>query len=276
MHCPNFNGRVLKNKVDKPQNILIRARCKSWACDYCAKKNKEIWRASLIDQFNHNDNLRNLQWSFVTITVPDWVHRLPDRTARAEQSAKIIKGNWNALMMAIKKHIVAKFEYIRVIESHKSGALHVHMLMSSHWNDIIYRESDNEPYTKWLSDTAKKHDFGYIVSVRNLDVEGEGEAVNTFSALLYCLKYVTKVSETAASLIKINRIRYIQTSRQIKSPETIRKQNSSGSNWIMALPISIGEYEYDKKTGRWWIDGDKQIAIRVADFVDGMYPEIEE
>lgn len=272
MYCRNFAGKILKNKTDYTENVLVRIRCKKWSCSYCASKNKEVWRASLIDQFNHNEHLRGWDWSFVTVTCPAWVHKIPDKTERAEASARIIKTGWNGLLSAIRKHIGQKFEYIRVVEDHADGTLHIHMLMSAQWDDIVYRKKDNEPYSRWLAQMARKHGFGFICSTRNLGIAGESEAVNTFAALLYCLKYVTKTSVNVMQLITINRIRFIQTSRGIKSPQTIRDETGTPSNWKLSLPIDVQEFYHDMQNGRRWVDGDRQLPIRIKDFENDLYP----
>ena len=74
--------------------------------------------------------------------------------------------------------------------------------------------------------------------------------------------------------MKGKRIRFIQTSRSILSPETIRKRNrgEAKSEWFRAENLTHTEFEFDEKEKkRKWFDSDRGIIVRGRMFDNGLY-----
>lgn len=225
--CRRIRGIARTETYFDDKIAFSRVRCKSWKCPHCARVNRSQWRA-VLSKFLRDDTRK---WSFITITLPRDAHR------SAQESAQFIRDNWNTLMKAIKdeykKQIAALkksgqgLSYIRVLEQHKSGAWHVHLLISIEITDSVRKErKDGSIY--WQSATIRRivapttkerekygilrRSWGYIHDAQNLETNGERVA--------YVTKYMTKRGETFEDAATEKKLRVIQTSRDIKfNPE---------------------------------------------------------
>jgi len=156
-------------------------------------------------------------WSFHTLTVPDWIHKLETPEDRCLASLSRIRGGWDKFMKAMKRKF-GKFEYVRVFEKHESGALHIHFLASFHLPPDDFRmprkKNAKFGYSKWIKKEAPKRGFGAITSSANLPT---GASVT----VMYVTKYMTKEDDFVKELIGKYRVRRIQTSQGIGSPKVI-------------------------------------------------------
>ena len=143
MGCKNIKGIVYTSDNDKDHvNDFARIRCKQWTCGYCALKNRQQWRAVIFKFINNNPDL---SWSFWTITLPSYV--------TSDGSYQFIREDWDKLIKALRVQY-GDFSYVRVLENHKSGKLHVHMLASIRIADARKVTRKDGSYY-WTSDTAK-------------------------------------------------------------------------------------------------------------------------
>src|ERR1044072_6889789 len=70
--CENFRGLAVVDGDDDTPLLVARLRCKMWDCEYCATKNRSIWRAHIIDTVNKLGG----NWLFMTITAHRNAHRV--------------------------------------------------------------------------------------------------------------------------------------------------------------------------------------------------------
>lgn len=236
MYCKKFRGVLRSNNFQYYKLSLVRVRCKMWSCGYCAEKNSRMWRYSIIKQVH--EKFPNEQWSFFTITIS-----LPDfdtlkRRERAIKSAKIFRDNANTLMMRLKRQY-GKFQYIRVLESHKSGQLHAHFLANFTFTDL---EQENRGKGKEVSISAslKEHaiacNFGWVTHAENL--QDDSGAWSPVRAVSYVTKYITKDSQMIVAEHKNLGVRKIVTSRGFISPFNSKNKKESDATWYIASPVS--------------------------------------
>jgi len=48
--CKNFDGLAVIDGDPDTDLLVARLRCGMWDCEYCARKNRAIWRAHIIDR----------------------------------------------------------------------------------------------------------------------------------------------------------------------------------------------------------------------------------
>jgi len=222
---------MLAKKIGETQVDFTRLRCKQWACEYCSKKNAQIWRAYLLHELNHNENLVTLQWSFITITFEKWIHEVEGFENRVSISIDEYRKKWNNFITRMKQNY-GKFEYVRVIEMHKDGVLHIHMLASVQFDDLVVTKKSGT-YSKRLKALLKDCGFGYISNIENLSSWNCGRVVG------YVTKYMTKESLEFHQAVNGKRVRRIQTSRNIGSPKT---ESESGDQWQVVRKITYDDY----------------------------------
>lgn len=217
MYCPNFNDMCYR-KDDKRGWITARVRCKSWQCEFCVPKNRQMWRAFLGKKLAKMDVI----WWFGTITAPAW-HRTP------ETSLKAIRTNMDRFIKRLKRVFKSGVEYVRIYEKHKTGAFHLHIIISGlserverykarsgqmAFRVLLRTGLDRSWHIQtWWKKTLAKCGCGYIAEIK---------IIPTFQAVRYITKYMTK----AAQDFNVKHLRRIQTTRGIGSPK-----NSSGEKW---------------------------------------------
>lgn len=203
------------------------------------------------------------EWSFHTITCPKWIHKLKTDEERAKFSAIWIKKEWDKLSKTMKR-IFKHTQYIRVLETHKSGALHIHLLINKHVDkddlNIANVGTDKEySYSVKLKAALGKSHWGFITSSSNLPIADYQQAVS------YTTKYMTKEDDFVYQYISESKIRRILTSRGFGA----MKKASSDETWIV-MP-SIG------KNAIGYTDTDTGLILSDEDFWDfGAYPPRDE
>lgn len=218
----------------KSDTLVGYARCKMWTCEYCAEKNKSIWRAAIIDAVNrlqselvgefltedkeHTKQFVNtppITWQFWTFTA----HKKARKTAT---SIKNIQAGWtrvyNHLVYFCKKNGY-KMVYIRVYEPHKKGAIHVHMLVGFIQIADFYKTREKLPNTRWLKDQAATRGMGYQAKIYTLPVDNAGYVA------AYITKYMTKMEiELPKGTRRIQASQnFITTMHPEKSPDSERE-----------------------------------------------------
>jgi len=270
--CRNFALIAVTDESKNYSKEMVRVRCKMWSCDYCAVVNARMWRYALTKQMT--DRFLECQWSFFTVTVflPDF-HQI-SYEERQKKSALAIKENSNKLMMRLKYQF-GKFTYIRVVESMKSGLLHLHFLASFWWTDLVIEiEGDKRvSRSETLSKMASGVGLGWVAHAENL-VGENGEYLSPKRAVGYVTKYITKNSDYTRLLMSHLNIRKMQTSRDLYSPFNERFKHDSDTLWIIRVRIHKEEVIQSEK-GIYDINRKKKIEI--ADFGDGIvYPPLDE
>jgi len=215
--CQRFQAIIRSEDHSK----ITRARCKLWTCQYCARKNAQQWRAGIAESVGR---IGASAWTFFTFTLDSEYHdkRLSPQ-ARYDASMNFIKRSWDPLMKRLKREY-GKFEYIRVLEQHKSGALHIHMLASCEIPDIVaktrYNKKTRENVTTYQSPTISKMlaelGYGRVYDARPLkeDFASDFETPMPIAKIVsYVTKYMTKHDSAFQSAV---RGRKIVASRGIK------------------------------------------------------------
>lgn len=218
--------------------LFTRLRCKQWDCDYCARKNQQIWRAFLLDRLKQvSDN-----WWFVTLTAHS-------RMRSEESSYKNLQHGIDVIMKRVRR-VFGKVEYVRVFEKHPtSDALHTHLLVSNLTPFIVpgcnknlqptfcavtVRQSRQGAWAirTWLKKTAQECQIGYQAEVSQIP--------NAFA-----VQYVTKYLSKANQQITIKGIRHVQTSRGIGSPQAEGNLSWSVAAFATARDFNPGDTLFD-------------------------------
>lgn len=269
--CENFTA-IAVNADEGNEHLLAHLRCKQWSCSYCAQQNAKIWRAKLLKGINESE----CNWAFVTITLPSWVHKRK-KSERYEIGLKLIQSNWDRFMKRLKREY-GKFEYLRVLETHKTGVIHIHLLMGTFIPDSVRKTRKKDGSVYHASKTLKKHlvecGFGYIHDARNLtDSEAhesiDSKAWNAGSVAGYVTKYITKDLTRYDEQRKGLKVRKIQCSQAFIGKD----EKESGSKWVMRSPLHASEVIGVNVT---WFDVTLQKQVNSDDFTDSdIYPPID-
>lgn len=201
-------------------------------------------------------------WTFFTFTLLGIHHK------SSAYSLHYWRKSWDKLMKRLKRQY-GKFAYVRIFETHKSGAFHVHMLASCRPNDLVEvtREDGKIVYEsaavlKHLNDLK----LGYIHDCKPLDGD-ETREDNSVPALVasYLAKYLTKDIQsdvrTALKQAEMGRIRMIQPSQGFSDVPKAKKRMT----WT-AEPIRKLEFEDLQAIGVKTIDVDRRITLALSDF----------
>lgn len=220
--CPNFSLIVWKKEAGRV--IMSRLRCKQWSCDYCAQKNREMWRSHLKKRIGRIGG----EWWFITITAAEWYRE-------AAKSLENLRRGLDLLFKRIRR-VFGKVEYVRVFEVHKNGAYHAHLVMCGLASYVEKRRAQNgcmafTPTNKkgryiwslqtYLKKTCRSLKMGYMVDVSR--VNGTAQCVN------YICKYITK--DTQAFMCR--NLRRIQTSSKIGACAS----RDTAKGWIVAQHV---------------------------------------
>lgn len=198
-HCENFHALAVQPAAIDHKRLFVRLRCKMWTCAYCAAKNREIWRARLINHIHKTGGA----WTWFTITA----HRF----ARGEQrSLANLRQAWDALMKRMKRKF-GNFSYARVYEKHQDGSYHIHAIASFNFGDIrvrVARKSKKRTsYSRWLQKTAWELGIGMYTHAE----DAGQESFHSGFIASYITKYIVKLDETTKA--EFGRVRHIQTSQ---------------------------------------------------------------
>jgi len=134
-----------------------RIRCKSWFCPVCKHRNLKILRARISSMLDGNGAV------FLTLTTKD---QLQDQI----ESMKLIQEHWDTMLKRMRRRF-GKFKYFKIMEFHKNGQPHLHVLI-----DKFIPQS-------WISRNWNDVHGAYIVDIRYRDA---GRAVS------YATKYLSK------------------------------------------------------------------------------------
>lgn len=270
-YCKAFNGLAMSDKVDKKLWVVLR--CKRWQCEYCAQVNKSIWKAILINSVvERMKEFPEEKWSFITVTVPAWIHRLSDKNEGIAQSINFIKTHWDMLMKRLKRWL-GKFEYVRVLEQHKSGVFHVHLLINAHVPDAVKKQNWNTHkrkrtdyyYSSILATHLRELGFGYIHDARPLEAVGENAVESGIAIAMYVVKYIAKDMAKLDETLSKMRVRKIQTSQAFKS----KKVEKGAENWVFrGTSVRYAEFINDVHEGIQWVLANDGHVMSGDDFGD--------
>lgn len=206
LFCPNYSLVVWKFVPGEPA-IMVRLRCKSWQCEFCAKKNRELWRSHLKKRIGKIGG----SWWFVTLTAHE-------NTRTPGTSLANLRNNLDRLFKRIRR-VWKRIDYVRVYETHQTGAFHCHLVMQGlsarvfrlqAKNGQTYYTPDNKPLVArtwgvktWFRRNAREIGMGYMVDVQALR--------DTPQVVNYITKYMTKEAQS----FWVKGLRRIQTSERI-------------------------------------------------------------
>jgi hypothetical protein len=262
--CPKFHqiAKTIVEKEGKQSRLLIRLGCKQWQCPVCYKRNRDLWRHHLMKRISALGG----KWSFWTITMPPWIHKLNTEEKRAKFSLMRIRENWDKFIKMMKRKF-GKFEYIRVFETHESGVLHIHFLASFHIPDFDLKtvkngEKKKYSYSAQMKDVMPRYNWGFMHSVENLP---EGEFQKTVG---YVTKYMTKEDDFVTKYLGKLRVRRIQSSKGIGAVP----KSKSEYDWDISVGITIYDHRRIET-----IDLNRGRRITEQDFEGGdWYPTFRE
>lgn len=190
-YCPNY-GVVISAITDDNVRVVLRTRCKTWDCEYCAKKNAKEWRWRIMSTIEQRDGCE--KWYLWTLTLSPLTHKNGDTVSSLQKWRKY----WNKLMNKLRYRL-GRFMYIRVFETHKSGILHVHMLANATFDDVVQiveknvDQSDNvRHHSAMLESIMLSYGLGKIHDIKPIETEiyeNNGHARNVSA---YVTKYLTK------------------------------------------------------------------------------------
>lgn len=141
-----------------------RIRCKSWFCPVCKHRNLKMLRARVRAMLDGHGAV------FLTLTTRD-------QSQDQIESIKLIQEHWDKMLKRMRRKF-GKFKYFKIMEFHKNGQPHLHILL-----DAYIPQS-------WLARNWNDVHGAYIVDVRYRDA---GRAVN------YATKYLSKELSTNAT-----------------------------------------------------------------------------
>lgn len=257
--CQRFK-KLAETQISDEVRGIVRLRCKEWDCEYCAPLNAEQWRghiAKAIARFDQNPD--NGMWLFVTITA----HRRAHATHRTIEN--ILTG-WPRLRKRLAREY-GEFSFIRVMERHKSGAYHMHLLMRVRGvhvagEDFRPQRDGKVRYRGRHYKTIKSHavacGMGYMVDVSPLVNEHLAPA-----PALVVARYITKYMTKHSAKDFPPRVRRIVTSRDIGSPAA----RASEKSWNVRSGVFVAELE---KFDFWWLSRNPH-RITPEDFERRLY-----
>lgn len=181
-------GRELRPELPKTLTVYVKVRCRK--CSKCLWQKRRLWTAKSIAEVRQ----ARRTW-FVTLTVgPDrrfwakakasktvetrrcerWDMLTPDERTRAiagELAPEVTR--W---LKRVRKNSAALLRYLLVVEPHKDGFPHFHLLVHERERPVTKRQLQEA--WKWGHSNAKLLDDGSVTQVR------------------YCCKYLTKSMQT--------------------------------------------------------------------------------
>lgn len=206
LFCPNFQLVVWKFAPGEPA-IMVRLRCKSWQCEYCAKKNRELWRSHLKKRIGRIGG----SWWFITLTAHEF-------TRTPGSSLSNLRTNLDRLFKRIRR-VWKRIDYVRVYEAHQTGAFHAHLVVQGlsaravrqvAKNGQEYFRPTDEPGGKnnwgvrtWFRRNARQIGLGYMVDVQPV------------ATIPQVVNYVTKYMTKEAQNFNVKHLRRIQASERI-------------------------------------------------------------
>jgi len=231
--CPNWRGFLATDEKIPDATAIARGRCKQWKCPYCSEVLRLAWRSHLSKEIQRLDEK---QWCFFTLTFGSMPvsysrEKIRDTTYQASKRA------WDVIMKRLKREH-GKFQYVRVLELQKRGAVHIHCIASFHFHDIeTAKDQNGNEYTfsKGLKKDAKDVGFGFMTSAENLEII----EADTKRVAGYITKYITK-SERSDEFWLPKNARFLVMSRDFISLEKSKPHGEKIGWWRMGN--AIGEH----------------------------------
>lgn len=280
-HCPNFSGYLVGRGIAPSVSgkaLLVRMRCRNWSCEFCAEKNRSIWRARIIR------STQSGEWFMMTITAS-----AKDRTPKG--SLRNLQYGWakkelNWFNFITREWVVSRglygfmhdqnpdspFDYVKVFEPHKNGAIHAHFLTNYHFIDYRHPRETKKFSPKGkriplygsraLKDASVYFGMGFEVQTRHI-----GD--NAGLAASYVTKYLTK--ELANLPHGTHRI---ITSRNFLVPD---EEKTSDFEWSRLVDFHIGDFYQLKMEGYSLYDVNLKHTVKSEDFPSTMFytPQIK-
>ena len=192
-----FRGVKLEtNKSGKyeKRRVTVNIRCGRWDCPYCGpRKAKKAYKRALSGEMYQeaqaSEGFRNYNFKLVTLTFGGSAKRAlsSPKKAVAEMSTAFTK------LIDALKHSRGDFHYLRVIEKHKDGWPHFHVLLCG--ENIASADVYTDIQKLW----RYKYHLGFV------HIRWKKEPKKAFN---YCFKYLFKC------LGYFPRMRLFQTSFQ--------------------------------------------------------------
>jgi len=252
--CPRFSKLLLGHMTDI--NLLSRARCKMWNCEYCAEINRKIWQAKILKHLHSEDTPED--WSFITITSSS-KKRSPLATLTN------LRGAWPKIIQRLRR----RFEdpnYVRILECHKDNAIHMHALISVVFDD--QRKTTNPQgkeysYSPSFRKICRECGAGWAGSVEHLNM-------GFIPASAYATKYMTK--DIANIALIAPKIRAIQASQHFAKT----KLDKTGE-WSIIDNLTYHEFGLIMNSGKRLYDVQAQRDITSDDFIsEDVYPPLSD
>lgn len=145
--CPNpvgtFAGVYLDTEKAKHVGLRSLLPCGSWTCPYCRDRNLKRLQYRVFEG-EISQGLENIYGQkFLTLTCPGRVYRESHTPLEAHEEMQIC---FAKLIKALKKRH-GSFYYLKVVEKHKSGFPHIHVLLSG--GAIAHKEIKEEIEKLW-------------------------------------------------------------------------------------------------------------------------------
>lgn len=258
--CENFDGLAVIDGDNDTEMLVARLRCGMWSCEYCANKNRMIWRAHIIDRVNKLAG----DWLFLTITA----HR---KAHKAGKTIVNLKNAWKRLYDRLRyKFKGQKIEYVWLYERHNDKTLsgktkttyHVHAILRAQvaGNNVYHAQKSyyyHPEMHNWLKDNAAAVGAGFMCHCAKIN-DGNGGLVAA-----YITKYLTKNAQDLGNFPK--RARRVSTSRGFGSP----KHKETGLHWEFRAHLLRGDVARHVKT----TDVTTGERVRLSHFDDEeLYP----
>lgn len=130
--------------------FIFKADCDSWQCTECAERKKNQW---LIRAQRGSKEIisSGMALKFLTITSS------PKLKSSAATIA-VFPLAWSKLYKRLKRK-TPNLQYLMILEHHKNGRIHAHMLSNCHCSK------------RWLKDNAAQCGFGYMADIQNVTSE---------------------------------------------------------------------------------------------------------
>jgi len=190
--CKHCGARTLRGyALDGRSERLIRLNCKTWACAYCGPR--KAWRyKQAIRAIAERLSLTR----FLTLTL--------DPSKIEGDPVRYLRRVFNKFRVSLFRKFKCAVNYIAILEFHKSGIPHLHVLV------------DRFILQRWISEAWSALGGGGIVDIRFVDVHRISH---------YLAKYLTKELLMSAPL----RSRRVTTSRSIH----LLEKTASDTTWVM-------------------------------------------
>lgn len=122
--CPRQPGVI----VDKLSGRQYRAKCGTWSCPVCGHQKRRRLVAATIRAFDQEKFLS--LWTFTVSSGLGWT---------IDEHARVMLSAWRRFVVKVRQKWLGRIttqglKMFRVVEQHKSGALHFHVLMNRFLN----------------------------------------------------------------------------------------------------------------------------------------------